>query len=215
MVTDRPLREFLPLLAGNKPLTISRWGDHEWHALFGETNGFMSRDGYFYLPELKEQLWSVLSRRPPYRLALSTDDYRATNAIFGAELQDLAWHRDPFSRITGVGRPLLELTRAVRHKPLIVVGPPKYRRLRDRLGWTAFVDVPPKNAYLAKDHLVREVFAALDDLKQPALVSVSAGVCAPLIVDDLFRAAGGFHQIVDFGGVWGEYLLEENRERAG
>lgn len=215
MVKDRPLREILTHLAGRRPYTLSRWGDHEWHALFGETNGFMPKDGYFYLPELRDQLWSLLTRRPPYGLALSTEDTRAANSIFAAELQDLDWQRDPFSRIVGVGHQLHELTRAVRQKPLIVVGPPKYRHLKARLGWTAFVDVPPKNAYLAKDHLVREVFAAMDDMKEPALVSVSAGVCAPLIVDDLFRAAGSFHQIVDFGGVWGKYLLEDGRERAG
>lgn len=208
MVKDRPLRELLPDLAGRRPFTLSRWGDNEWHALFGETNGFMPKDGYFYFAELRQELWKVLNAKPGYRLALSTDDVRATNSIFGAELDKLDWQRDPFRQVQGVGHKLHELTRAVQGKPLVLVGPPKYRHLRRQLPWTTFVDVPPKNAYLCRDHLVREILAATDDLKVPGLVSVSAGVCAPLIIHDLYPLIGNQHQLVDFGGVWSEYLGE-------
>lgn len=208
MVKDRPLRELLPDLAARRPFTLSRWGDDEWHALFGETNGFMPRDGYFYFQELRQELWAVLNSKPDYRLALSTEDVRATNAIFAAELERLDWQRDPFSQVEGVGHKLHELTRAVQHKPLVLVGPPKYRHLKRHLNWAAFVDVPPKNAYLCREHLVREVMAAAEDLKGPGLVSVSAGVCAPLIIHDLYPLIGDRHQLVDFGGVWSEYLTE-------
>lgn len=214
MVKDRPLRDFMSELTGRRPFTLSRWGDHEWAAMLG-TGGWWPPDGHLYLPDLQKDLWRVLNDRPPYRLALGTTEAAAVNTITAAELHDLDWHRDPFSRITDVSHPLLELTRAVRGKPLVVVGPPKYRHLRARLDWAAFVDVPPKNAYLAKDHLVRETLAALDDLREPGLVSVSAGVCAPLVIDAVYKVAGHFHQLVDFGGVWGEYLNGEHRERAG
>lgn len=204
MVKDRPLGEFLAALAAAAPFCLSRWGDAEWHALFGETNGFMPRDGYFYFPALRRELWAVLHARPRYGLTLATDDPRAANAISGAELDGLDWGADPFAGISGHG--LDRLFRAATAKPLVIVGPPWYRHLRRHLTYAAFVDVPPKNAYLCRQHLVREVLAPADDLKEPGLVAVSAGVCGPLLIHDLHRQIGTAHQLVDFGGVWGAYL---------
>lgn len=209
MVKDRPLRELIPALADRRPFTLSRWGDHEWQVLFGDpAAGLIPKDGFVYLVELQQELWKVLNARPDYRLALSTEDTRATNTIFAVELEKLDWCRDPLLAIGGRCPELDALAEAASRKPLILVGPPKYRHLRRQLKYRAFVDVPPKNAYLCRDHLVREILAAVDDLKEPALISISAGVCAPLLIHDLYPLLGNFHQLVDFGGVWGEYLWE-------
>lgn len=203
MVKDRPLRDLADRLRGHKPFTLSRWGDNEWHCLFGEQNGYMPRDGYFYFYEMQNNLWRTLNSRPPYCLGLSTEDGRAWETINACELQRLDWGLDRLAAVADDAPEVAMFVEAVRAKPLVVVGPPHFRHLKATLGYEAFVDVPPKNAYVCRDHLVRETLAALEDFKEPALVSVSAGVCAPLLIDDLFKTVGKFHQLVDFGGLWG------------
>ncbi len=202
MVKDRPLRDLADRLRGHKPFTLSRWGDNEWHCIFGEKNGYMPKDGYFYFYELQQRLWQTLNEYPPYCLGLGTTDQRAWATICGCEWQKLDWGRDHLWCLPDGAPELDALVQATRAKPLVVVGPPHFRHLRRQLGYAAFVDVPPKNAYVALDHLVRETRAVLEDFKQPVLVTVSAGVCAPLLVDELYKTEGHFHQLVDVGGLW-------------
>lgn len=202
MVKDRPLRDLADRLRGHKPFTLSRWGDNEWHCLFGEQNGYMPRDGYFYFFEMQARLWGVLNSGPTYSLGLSTADDRAWATIAACSLDKLDWGRDHFTTLDPCAPELDLILEATRAKPFVVVGPPHFRHLKAELKYAAFVDVPPKNAYVCRDHLVRETLAALEDFKEPALVSISAGVCAPLVIDDLFKSVGKFHQLVDFGGLW-------------
>lgn len=140
--------------------------------------------------------------KPTYGLAIATDDERATNAIFAADIQHLAWQRNPFAAITSLNHNFWEVVRACQAKPLVVVGPPRYRHHKHHLKWAAFVDVPPKNAYLCRKELVESVLAAVDDLKEPALITLSAGVCTPIVVHELYQRIGEQHQLVDVGGLW-------------
>jgi hypothetical protein len=140
--------------------------------------------------------------KPKYNLAIATEDERATNAIFAAELQHLAWQRNPFAAITSQNHNFWEVVRACQSKPFVVVGPPRYRHQKAHLKWTAFVDVPPKNAYLCRKELVESVLVALEDIKEPALVTLSAGICTPIVVHQLHDRVGEQHQLVDVGGLW-------------
>jgi len=203
MVMERPLREFLAAVDSRKPFALSRWGEHEWHCIFGERNGFIPPDGHGYFPALCRDLTAVLHSRPDYRLGIPAEAYsdRVRSYIDGCALDDLDWQVDVL-KLTHVDQ-LLGLVGAVSRVPLLVVGPPRLRKSKALLRWRAFVDVPPRNSYLCRDDIVRNVLAALEDFKVPALVSVSAGVTAPLIINDLARRPGGCrHQLVDFGSLW-------------
>lgn len=202
MVKDRPLSTLLPELTSARPLTISRWGDQEWSLLLGYGHHLLPTNGYVYIDQLRCDLWNVLLAKPTYGLAIATDDERATNAIFAADIQHLAWQRNPFAAITSLNHNFWEVVRACQAKPLVVVGPPRYRHHKHHLKWAAFVDVPPKNAYLCRKELVESVLAAVDDLKEPALITLSAGVCTPIVVHELYQRIGEQHQLVDVGGLW-------------
>jgi hypothetical protein len=206
MVKDWPLRELLAMVEARRPFTVSRWGKGEWRALFGERNGFVPKDSYRYFDGLCRDLASVLTSLPPYRLSIPSDALevlgpRIDDYLKGTEgFAGLRWCRDAFKIETP--EQLQAVVGAASRVPLVVVGPPRLRRLRRLLRPLAFVDVPPRNQYLCKDDLVREVLAHLEGRKSAALVTVDAGVTGPLLIDELFRRLGGRHQLADVGTLW-------------
>lgn len=187
---------------GRKPFTLSRWADPEWHALFGEA-GSVPKDGYFYFEELKQELWKVLASRPGYKMAVGTPDPRAWNTVAASGLDGLDWVDDPVAGLAAQPYKVRELARAASGR-LVLVAPTRLRHLKRVIKYAGFVDVPPKNAYLCRDHLVREVLATVEDTGGRALVAVSAGVVGPLLLDDLHKIIGAQHQLADVGGVWDE-----------
>ncbi len=204
MVTDRPLRKFLTLLRGRKPFTVSRWGEQEWQALLGEWTA-VSVGAQSYHRELCTALGQVLASLPPYRLGLPAQVFETFGDkvyayIDGCGLGTLDWQRD-FLKVAGF-EDFTTLVGTVSRLPLVLVGPPPLRHARGILRYRAFVDVPPRHAYLCLGDIVRETLATLEGMPEPTLVSVSAGMTAPLILDKLYHQVGHRHQLVDFGSLW-------------
>lgn len=209
MVKERPLREFLRMIEDRTPFSISRWGKSEWQVLFGECNGFIPKDGYWYFPQLCRDLTAVLTSRPEYLLGLNSEavDHfgdRVSTYLAGCDLTDLAWSVNAMSADTPDR--LKAVIGAVSRVPFLLVGPPHLHRVRSLVRYRSFVDVPPRNAYLCRADIVRNVLAALDDYREPVLISISAGVTTPLIIDDLYQRVGHEHQFVDFGGFWEPFV---------
>jgi len=192
----------LDSLRSTKPMTISHWGTQEWQFMLGSEQKLLPKTGYRYADQFRSDLWNVLMERPQYGLVIATEDNKATDAIFAAGLDGLAWQRNPFEPCSQSPEALDQLVHACQSKPLVIVGPPRYRHVTKHLKCTAFIDVPPKNVYLRRRNLVGEVLAVLSDLKQPATVTLSAGICTPLIIHDLFRRVGDYDQLLAVGKLW-------------
>lgn len=205
MVKERPLRDLLSLIEARKPFALSRWGDREWHAVFGECDGHIPRDGRWYFGTLSRELGELIASGPPYMLSLPSatlDRFsgRVEAYIESSGLAGLHWCRDAF-RVDDA-RQLQAVVGAVSRVQLVVVGPPWLRRAKNLLRWRAFVDVPPRNQYLCRDDIVRNVLAELEEVSGAALVTVQAGVVGPLLIDDLYRKVGHRHQVADVGDLW-------------
>lgn len=210
MVRERPLRDFLSQIARHDPFTYTRWGTGEWHAVFGERNGFIPKDGYWYFHSLCREVTDVLLRRPQYSLGLPGDTLtefggRVEDYINGCGLWDLDWtHDDALKPV--IAEDVQQLLTAVSHTNLVMVGPPHLRKTWSVLRYKAFIDVPPRNAYLCKDEIVCNTLAALENLKGHCLVSVSAGIAASLVIDKLHNRVGDRHTLIDFGSVWEPFV---------
>ena len=74
------------------------------------------------------------------------------------------------------------------------------------LRYKAFIDVPPKNAYLCKDEIICNTLAALENIKGHCIVSISAGIAASLVIDKLHNRVSHQHSLVDFGSTWEPFV---------
>lgn len=194
-------RDVTALLAAR--VTYSRWGDEEWGCLLGDDISGIPRDGTFYLAALQAELYEVLAARPAYTLGLAASpavSEKAESMIRGYEIADLDWIVDPFAAADP------EAVIAAAKENLVVVGPPLLSRMHMVTYLAAQVIVPPKNEYVAVDRTVRDVLGALEDVKEPALVTLSAGVATPLLVAALHKVVGKKHSLVDVGELWERYL---------
>ncbi len=198
--------DFLARLRSCKPFTFSRWGDGEWRSVLGTTSG-VNCDGHRFFTEMGQDLCNVLTAKPDYLLGMQPLALR----MFGAKieaflakhgLQALGWvNADVIHRgaIQGELAALLEIIDAV---PLVVVGPDHLKRAQGVLRYQAFVDVPPKNCYLAMERIIADTLNAVDALQAPGVISISASMPAEIIIDRLHRRLNGRHTLIDFGSVW-------------
>lgn len=198
--------DFLACLRSRKPFTFSRWGDGEWRSVLGATSG-VNCDGHRFFAEMGRDLSAVLAAKPNYLLGMQPLALR----MFGAKIEDflaqhslqaLPWiNADVIHRgaIQGELAALLEVIDAV---PLVIVGPDHLKRAQGVLHYQAFVDVPPKNCYLAMERIIADTLNAVDDLKEPGVISISASMPAEIIIDRLHRRLNGRHTLIDFGSVW-------------
>lgn len=207
-VKERPLREFLQAIQ-QRPITFSRWGDTEWHAVFGERNGY-APDVMTYLHRCYSEISAVLQSAPKYALGLpsstlTTFGGRIEAYIDGCDLGSLDWISDQVFRPSGASEMQALLGLAAR-RPLIMIGPPRLHKLRSMLSLAEFIDVPPRHPYLVLDEIVRGTQAILEKQTNPAIVSVSAGLIAVLVVDRLYQKIGRRHSIIDFGSFWDPFI---------
>jgi len=210
MVRERPLPDFLSQIARHDPFTYTRWGTGEWHAIFGERNGFIPKDGGWYFHALCREVSEILLRRPQYSLGLSDStlvefEGRIENYINGLGMWDLDWTLDDKLKPSTAGD-VQQLLATVSNSNLVMVGPPHLKKTWWALRYKAFIPVPPKNAYLCKDEIVANTLAALEDIRGHCVVSVSAGITATLVIDKLFNRVGSRHTLIDFGSVWEPFV---------
>ena len=104
---------------------------------------------------------------------------------------------------------LHRIVKAVNTRKVVMVGPPQLRGVTANktlpLRYWAFVDVPPKNAYLDIKGVIANIQYILgryDENEEPLLISVSASLPAGIILHKIYPLTKGRHTAIDFGALW-------------
>lgn len=210
------LSEFIDNIRNHKPFSFSRWGDGEWNSVLGRKTG-QNCDGHMYYPQMGDDLKQVLINRPTYRLgmqpfAVRQFGDRITEWLIRYGLENLPWcNADVFHRAS-IQKTLTSVIVELQRTKLIVVGPDNLKRLKPILPYKKFVDVPPRNAYLSMERIMRDVLSAVDGLHEHATVSISAGMPAKLLINELHTRLKGQHTLIDFGSVWDPFVGVTSRK---
>jgi len=212
---DFSLRQLSKDIREGKPFTFSRWGDGEWRAVLGTVRG-ANCDGHAFFPEMGEELQAVLRSQPSYLMGMQPFATRLLGQRIEKWLASnkltFNWiNADVFHKAAGNGK-LGRLIQALQERKVVIVGPDHLKRINKLVPYAQFVDVPPKNAFLARRKIVRETLAALDSIDEPAVVSVSASMPAEIILHELYAKAGQRHTLIDFGSLWDQYVGVKSRK---
>ena len=220
-LVERPIEWFVEQLDGAAPpLVFSRWGDGEWHAVFGSHKP-RNCDGHPYSANLTKQMQSVLTARPPYLLGLQPLAVRLFGEridmwLEGFNAAGLTWcNADVFHRAS-IERQLAPLIQALHGRHVLFVGPQRLHEFaKSKLLAYDCVDVPLSDAFSTWTQVVDR---AVELAKYSPVIAVSAGPPAKLIVHRLWElllrdvqimhmvAGPGLKlDIVDFGSLWDPY----------
>jgi hypothetical protein len=212
-----PAEELIRKIDARDPFAFSRWGDGEWHSLFGRVEG-RNRCGHRYFPEMGVELKRVLLGRPSYvlgmqDLALRIYKGRIEKWLFENNLDNLDWiNADVFHKLSSKGRidPLVE---SLRNTPaLVLVGPNHLRKLEGYLGFGKFVEVPLPDCYLTMGQTLAKLKKVSKKLPIGSVIAISAAMPANLMIDALARTEAGRRLIlIDLGSVWDPYAGVKSR----
>jgi hypothetical protein len=203
------------------PFSLSRWGNGEWHSVFGRTKGRTTGRQDFGAG-LGEALRAVLRSRPPYMMEL-----KRWETVFGSGvdewltsegLEALDWIApDVLHRASIKGR-IQRVVDALRQAPdFVAIGPDHLKRAQDTLGFRKLVKVPTANAFDAYHAIRRKAVKQAEKMPQGGVITLSAGMTAKVLVDDLYRQFGDRLIILDVGSLWDPYagVLSRSYMRAG
>jgi hypothetical protein len=207
MIQETSFRSICDKISSEVPFTFSRWGDGEWRAVLGKVQG-QNCDGHPFSQSLCDEMRNVLRGRPNYMLGMQSFALRGWGPKIlywlGTEGLNFTWHDADVFHKAAIYKRMDLLLAAVNQHPVILVGPDHLKRAKKHIPYYKFVDVPPRNAFYARHRIIKDVLAALDCAAAPkhAVISVSAGMPAEIIIDVLHRRLGRRHTLVDFGSVW-------------
>jgi len=219
---SHPVDFYVERLCRDELFSFSRWGDGEWAALLTKRPGKVNCDGHRYFAELSEDLRAVLAERirqpEQYDYWVAMQDLALR--VYGGDIRrwleqagsGLEWRcADVFHRasLSGQLQPLLD---AMAAKPLLIVGPPHLRALRERLPYRHFVEVPAKNCYTDLARIIREVKAVHALAEKPLVVSLSASMPAEVIIHRLYPYLKADSFLLDFGSLWDPYVGVRSRK---
>lgn len=208
---------YLNRIEKDDPFSFSRWGDGEWIALLQSSPKGRNCDGHPYSSEMGKALSKILASRPPYMLGFQKYSLRLMKKkilrwLAEKKLTDLFWHdADVFHRASANGH-MPRIFKVLRSKPLIIVGPPHLRRLRDVIRYNTFIEIPPKNCYSKLKQIIQKTQAALEELPKPSVVCISASMPAEIIVHQLYQSHGTEASILDMGSVFDPYVGVKSRK---
>lgn len=203
------MRDVLPVivdcLTTGTPVSLSRWGDGEWHAILGHPG--QNCDGQVYKAALRTALADVLCRQPRYLLGLQplVIDLLGSEVVAWLARRHLAFDwvdGDLFVTASQAGT-LTPFVSALSQRRTLLVGPSHLEALYlfPRVG---HVIVPARNAFAVYASLERQVLAAVEKMDADVVV-LSAGMSANLLVDVLARTHPAVSAL-DCGSLWEPYV---------
>lgn len=193
-----PLSFYVGMLKDKRPLSLSRFGDGEWHCIFG-TEG-ENRNGDTYDPLLADKLRCSINEIPEdnyFRghLTISRHAGRERVAKSQSALPDNWVNGDVFldAFLAYELRPLVEAFPA----NVLYVGPEYLTPLfGERL-----LPIPERNSYQYFNGLVGQIRERVEQ-GDVEMIGFSAGMCANALIHHLYPMYGRSITMMDFGSLW-------------
>lgn len=199
-------------ILANRPFSFVRYGEGEWRVMHPDL-GLKRHPIYseWKDEEAQDRLRATLAnyhKHPRYWPALWHQRWYDKDNHMGKvkgwlrehDASDIPWHdgrvwRRATERDTGS-----IIINALRKQPLplVFVGPPHMECVQRRFKGCRFIEIHYAHAYYDIDEIEKTILK----IKEPALISFSAGGTAKIMIHDLFPKIGEWSFMIDFGAFW-------------
>lgn len=204
------------MINAHQPFSFVRYGDGEWSAITGDKRRRTSSGSHtLIIPQMRQDLrCSVREHHQASNYVMSLRQTAMKPHIrkwINANAPLVAWHDCTVFYKASRKSQLYPFIEAVRNcgLPIIVVGPPRLRKLNGPVFKLArFVDIPNRDCYHQKKQILKRVL----DFGEPAIITISAGPPAKIMVYELYRRIGDHSTVLDLGSLWDVYCGKRSRQ---
>jgi hypothetical protein len=205
-----PITYFSDMMRKGHAYSFSRYGDGEWHAMFGRSGA--NCDGHKYFPKMGRELARTV--REPRKLIYGIQNMSARK--LGDKIKpllkpnyDYKWKDADVFHYASWNGVLFPMVQALRAKKVCLVGPKFLKKPALSFLYSGgFVEVPEKNCYHNKKHIKARMRQELADQK---VFCICASMLAEILIWELFPTLGETCWLIDFGSVWDVYARHPSR----
>jgi hypothetical protein len=190
--------------------SFSRYGDGEWHAMFGRTGA--NCDGHKYFPKMGRELARTIREPRGMIYGIQNMSARKLGDMIRPFLKtghNYRWKDADVFHYASWNGVLFPMVQALRAKKVCLVGP-KYLK-KPQLAFLysgGFVEIPEKNCYRYKKHIKAKI---LKYAKKDAVFCLCASMMTEVVIWELFPLLGETCWMIDFGSVWDVYTKHPSR----
>lgn len=217
------LNWFTNQLKTHQPFTFARYGDGEWLTILG-FYGMHNSNGCTFTKALSDDMRAALLRQNPYHHAIlkiamreRTVPYNGKQHPYGGPvierwLQDneiaLDWYDGDVLLEESLKGNLFPLVEQIRERRVLYVGNFRLRGLNMRgkgfFPYVTYVEPPPRDAHLAMDDLLYNIYHIIRREKID-LIGWSSGLTGKVMIDEVYMRHPEVTQI-DFGSLFDGYF---------
>lgn len=221
---------YIDRIRANDTYSLTRWGDGEFRTMVEDTrNVGLNADGARLRPKAAagEMGAILLDNSDKLIVGIAKRWFRATSLHKKDQFRSICSHsaRSVFKKYNlhlrtvhsatmwhelvlrnGLG----ELFEACRNYRFCIAGPRWFRAIEERAGWQLHVDTG-RDSWPRRDAITAEIAEFVNEKDTTAVVLVSAGMTANVIVHRLFKQFGAAHFFIDLGSAPDPYCGHMSR----
>lgn len=214
VLNKRNLTYYVNKLHDRESFGLARYGDGEWLTILGYYDRKNS-NGCTFTRELSEDLRRVIRKEYEYDYSILRIAFRKLRSEIRSWLAEekigIEWFQGDFLLRDNLCGKLYPLIEQLRKRKILYVGPEYCRNLHDEFFEIhAFIQPPPKNAHITKEHVERKIFDVLDD-NDIDFIGFSSGLAGKVFIGDVWEYSNGEIPIMDFGSMWDGYFNIQSR----
>lgn len=214
---NTPLQEYVDLLNNDTFFSFSRYGDGEWMAIL-EDDGKTGKncDAHTFFPAMAAQLrQAITSPSGPYFFGLQNFAVKQLGKkihhFISSNNITFPWHESDVFHHENLKGTLFPFIEALRHKEVVLIGPPYLRNLNPELvKHSHFIEVPLTDCFLSINE-IEDSIRKHARTHAGAVYAFSASMATNCMIHHLYKDIGTTCWMLDLGSLWDGYLAVNTR----
>ncbi len=208
---------YLELIRGNKPFSLSRFGDGEALCLQLTEHWLKENcDGSRFLPEIVTPMRQIFVNKHPYYHCLLDCSFDLNGGVFKDYLEETCpdmdfYNGEIWQHLSFDGR-ITELMDAINAHKVCFVGGGHIANIHKMKGLDSmgFIEVPSVDSFLVFDKIIDAMLSAYQNGYN--FFGICAGYTTKILIDVLYPIIGDSAFMVDFGSVFDPYCGKLSRD---
>lgn len=204
--TPHTLDEVINFVRAEINFSLSRWGDGEFAALFGDNGS--NCDGVKYESDMEAELWTILDSKPTYTIGKQPFHdglYSHKRKEQIEAIEGINWvNADMFHEASKQGR-LKPFLKSLKNRRVLIVGNKRLSKLQTFFDFE-LIPTPDTNAWGERNSILKRISDAVED---GMVVLFACGITSNWLIDSLHYNNNA--TFIDVGSLLDPFVGEKTR----